>query len=179
MKYSVNQTKAALAELQTLLHWSLDVIKPAAVVGNMPEDVKIRCQTSAVPEATEENNKLELQGHTINYVGKTTKNGEIALQFVEGTDARVTAYFTKWQAARWNGDGSDTSGKQALTKDLKADIKLSMMGPDDKVTQVYKLIGCIPRFEKGASLGQTADPMITTVTMEYDDFHVEAGGIVW
>lgn len=179
MKFSVNKTKQALGELQTMLHWSLTVVSPASAVGDMPEDIQIRCQSATVPEAVEETNKVELQGHIINMVGKTTKNGEIPLMFVEGTDARVTSYFTKWAAARWSGDGKDTQGTQKLTAELKADIKIQLMGPDDKVTQTYTLIGCMPRFEKGATLAQTADPLVMTVTMEYDDFHVQAGNINW
>jgi len=179
MKFAINRTKQALGELQTSLHWGMTIVSPATAVGDLEEDLQIRCQSTAVPEAVEETNKVELQGHVINYVGKTVKNGEIAMTFVEGTDAKVTAYFTRWQAARWSADGSDTTGKQALTADLKADIKLEMYGPDDVVTQTYTLIGAIARFEKGVTLSQTADPMAPTVTFEYDDFHFDGGGVIW
>lgn len=179
MKFGVNRTKQALGELQTTLHWLVTIVSPAAAVGAMEEDLQIRIQSSGLPEATEETNKVELQGHIINYVGKTTKNGELPITFVEGTDAKVTGYFTKWAQARWSGDGSDTTGVQKLTKDLKADVKIELLGPDDVVTQTYTLVGCMPRFEKGATLAQTADPMIPTVTFEYDDFHTNAGGTNW
>lgn len=179
MKFSVNRTKQALSELQNTLHWAVTIVNPASAIGAFEEDLQIRVQTSAVPEATEETSKVELQGHIINYVGKTTKNGELPWTFVEGTDAKVTAYFTRWANARWNGDGSDTTGKQALTAALKADIKIELMGPNDVVTQTYTLIGAMPRFEKGAQLGQTADPMAPTITWEYDDFHFSGGGATW
>lgn len=179
MKYGVNRTKQALGELQTTLHWSMSIINPAPAVGALPENLQIRCQSTALPQAQEETNKVELQGHVINYVGKTTKNGELPMTFVEGTDALVIGYFTKWQQARWSGDGSDTTGVQKLTKDLKADIKIELMGPDDVVTQTYKLIGCMPRLENGAQLGQTADPMTPSITFEYDDWHIAANGVSW
>lgn len=179
MKFGINRTKQGLSELQTTLHWIVTVVNPAAAVGAFEEDLQIRVQSTGLPEAQEESNKVELQGHIINFVGKTTKNGELAMTFVEGTDAKVTSYFTRWAQARWSGDGKDTTGKQALTKDLKADIQIQLLGPDDVVTQTYTLIGAMPRFEKGATLAQTADPMIPTVTMEYDDFHVKTAGVTW
>lgn len=179
MYFSVNRTKQALAELQTTLHWTMTITNPASAVGGMDEDIQIRCQSTGVPEASPETNKVELQGHVINYVSKTTKNGEIAMTFVEGTDAAVTEYFTRWNNARWSGDGSDTQGVQKLTAELKADIKIEMMGPDDKVTQTYYLIGCMPRLDKGVTLGQSADAMTPNVTFEYDDFHMTVGGTSW
>lgn len=179
MKFSVNRVKQGLGELQTTLHWLVTIINPAAAVGAFEEDLQIRVQSTGLPTAQEETNKVELQGHVINMVGKTTKNGELAMTFVEGTDAKVTSYFTKWAQARWSGDGKDTTGKQALTKDLKADIKIELLGPDDSVTQTYTLIGVMPRYETGANLGQTADAMIPTATWEYDDFHVKTPGADW
>ncbi|BES79810.1 hypothetical protein YerA41_189c [Yersinia phage YerA41] len=179
MKYSVNRTKQALGELQTTLHWAMSIVNPAPAIGALPENLQIRCQSTTLPQAQEETNKVELQGHVINYVGKTTKNGEIPMVFVEGTDALAIGYFTKWQQARWSGDGKDTTGVQRLTKDLKADIKIELMGPDDVVTQTYMLIGAMPRLENGAQLGQTADPMTPNITFEYDDWHITANGVSW
>lgn len=179
MKFSVNKVKSALGELQTTLHWIMTITNPASAVGPMPENIQIRCQSTALPEAQEETNKVELGGHIINMVAKTTKNGEIAMVFVEGTDAGVTTYFTKWRAARWSGDGKDTQGTQKLTAELKADIKIELLGPDDKVTQTYNLIGAMPRFETGANLSQQADPFSPNVTFEYDDFHLITPDISW
>ena len=179
MKFSVNRTKQGLGELQTTLHWVVSMISAPSAIGAWDEDLQIRMQTIALPQAQEESNKVELQGHVINYIGKTTKNGEIAATVVEGTDARVTAYFTKWQQARWGGDGKDTTGKQSLTKDVKADLKIELLGPDDEVTQTYILVGAYPRFEPNGNLGQSADPMIPNVTFEYDDFHVSVPGVEW
>ena len=129
----------------------MSIANPAPAIGALPENLQIRCQSTTLPQAQEETNKVELQGHVINYVGKTTKNGEIPMVFVEGTDALAIGYFTKWQQARWSGDGKDTTGVQRLTKDLKADIKIELMGPDDVVTQTYMLIGAMPPPEKTSS----------------------------
>lgn len=179
MKFGINKTKNSLGELQTTLHWVLTVISPPAAVGDFSEDLQIRVQTTGLPEVTEDTTKVELQGHIINFPGKTTKNGELTAGFVEGTDAKVIAYFTKCAKARWSGDGKDTEGKQTLTKDLKADVKLELMSPDDVVTQTYTLIGTMFKMQKGATLGQVADAMMPQITMEYDDFHTSAGGVEW
>lgn len=179
MKYSINQTKAALAELQTTLHWAMTMIKAPAAVGAMPENVVIRCSSSGVPEVQSQANQVELQGHTINYVGKTTKAGQITLTFVEGIDAAVTNYFLSLEQAKWSGDGSDTYGVQKLTNDLKFDIRLELMSPDDKVTQTYDLIGCMIEWTHGMNLSQNADPVNPTVNLSYDDFHVKTNGVTW
>lgn len=179
MKYSINKTKQALSELQTTLHWAVTMIKAPNAVGQMPENVHIRCMSSGVPEATEEVVPVELQGHKINYVGKTTKAGTIDLQFVEGTDAAVIDYFTRLSNAKWSGDGKDTKGTQRLTNDLKFDLRIELMGPDDVTTQVYELIGCMGNMNKGISLAQTADAVQPTLSLEYDDFHYHHGSVKW
>lgn len=179
MKFSVNRTKSGLGELQTTLHWIVTIINPAKAVGGFEEDLQIRIQTTGLPTAQEEATQVELQGHVINYVGKTIKNGELTMNFVEGTDAKVISYFTKWAQAKWGGDGKDTTGKQALTQDLKADVMIELLDPSDNVTQTYTLIGAMPRLENGAELGQTADPMNPAVTWVYDDFHTKTSGVDW
>lgn len=179
MKYSVNETKEALGELQTTLRWKFSWIKAPAAVTAPDKSLMIRVQSSGVPQATEETNKVELQGHVINFPAKTTKNGEIPLTLVEGTDAKVAGYFYQLCAARWSGDGNDTKGVQAPTADLKGDGLLELLGPNDQVTQSFKMIGAMCRFEHGMSLAQTADPVVNSVMLEYDDFHVNAGGATW
>jgi hypothetical protein len=179
MKYSVNQVKSALGEAQTTLHWWVAFIKPPVAVGAPPANVEIRIQTSGVPEAQEETNKIELGGHVINQPGKTVKNGEITIQLVEGTDAEVVSYFIKLAKARWSGDGKDTQGVQRLSADLKFDLSITMCGPDDKATQKYTLVGCMARMAAGINLGQTAETVIPSVTIEYDDFHLDTGKVTW
>jgi hypothetical protein len=121
---------------------------------------------------------LELGGHKINFVGKLNKNGELTWKFFEGTDAAVTEYFMNWAKARWSGDGKDTVGKQSLTKDLKADIQIQLLGPDDEITQTYVLVGCMPKIDPGGELGQTSDAMQPSITFTYDDFHWGKGSSV-
>jgi hypothetical protein len=179
MKFSINQTKNGLAEVQTTLRWDVQLINPPQVAGNFDEKLQIRVQTASLPEVQEETTKVELQGHTINYVGKTTKNGEITCTFVEGTDAAVVTYFTRLAAARWSGDGNDTQGVSVATNDLKFDVLLRLLDPQDQVTQSYTLVGTMARLQKNAQLGQSAEAMMPQVTFEYDDFHIDYGGISW
>lgn len=179
MKFSVNQVKQGLGELQTTLHWGVAITSPAAVVGEFPEDLEVRVQTTAMPEADVQTTKIELGGHTINFNGKTIKAGELPWKFIEGTDAAVISYFTQWANARWGGDGSDTTGKSALTAECKADVVIQLMNPQDEVVQTYKLIGALPKIATSDELGQTADPLSPIVTWEYDDFHVITDNVSW
>lgn len=175
MKFGVNRTKSALGEVQSTLHWSVLIKKASKVAGEMSEDLQIRVTTTGVPKEVVEDIQVEMQGHKVNYTGKVTKNGEITWTFVEGTDAAVFDYFTKWINGRWSGDGKDTMGKQALTADVKADLEIQLLGPDDEVTQTYTLIGCMPQYDQGAELSQSADAVNPTITWTYDDFHRGVG----
>ncbi len=175
MKFAINRTKSALAEVQTTLHWEVKIINPSSAVGAMSEDLQIRVTTTGVPEETVEDVQVELQGHKVNYTGKVTKNGEITWVFYEGTDAAVFDYFTQWVNARWSGDGTDTTGKQKLTAETKADLQIQMLGPDDEITQTYTLIGAMPKYSQGSELGQDAEAVKPTITWTYDDFHRGVG----
>lgn len=172
MNYCINRTKAALAEVQTSLHWKFTMISPPSAVGMMSENAHIRMQSTSAPNAQEGNNPVDLQGHRINYVGKTTKAGQIQLTFVEDIDADLTTYMYKYSNARWSGTGTDTCGVQHYTKELKCDIQLDLMDPADKITQTYKLVGCLLTFNNAVQFNQEASTISPTVTVDYDDFHV-------
>jgi len=170
MKYSINQTKKALGEAQTVLHWYVLISNPPKAL-KVDKDIVVRVTTATLPTANVENTQLQLQGHTINYTGKITKAGEITWNFYEGTDAKVTNLFMEWAKLRWGGDGKDTTGKQILTNDVKADITMKLLGPNDEVTQTYVLIGAMPKLEPGGQLGQTSEPLQPVITWDFDDFH--------
>jgi len=179
MKISANNTRSGLAELQTSLHWYVEVSNgPVGDIGSGNE-LQVRVQTATLPTAEHEYVPVELQGHTVKFLGKTTKAGQLTWSFVEGTDAKVTAYFMKWAQSAWAGDGSDTQGTQISTQDMKSDIKMYLLGPDDKVTQTYTLVGAMPSIPAGVDLTQTADPVNVEITWDYDDFHITAGDVKW
>lgn len=177
MKFSANKTRAGLGELQTTLHWNVEVTGGPA--GSFDEKLQIRVQSATLPTAEHEYVPVELQGHTVKFVGKTTKAGQLAWTFVEGTDASVTSYFIAWAQAAWGGTGTDTTGIQKSTAEMKADIKMYLMGPDDVVTQTYTLVGAMPSIPAGVELAQTADAMNVEINWDYDDFHVEVGSVKW
>jgi hypothetical protein len=180
MKFSINEVKAALAEVQTSLRWSVNIPNPPASAGVFDQTLQIRIQTASVPEHTEELTQVELGGFLVNYTGKTTKNGEITLGFVEGTDAKVIEFFTRLSNARWSGDGTDTRGVQTVpTNELKCDLVMNLLAPDDSVTQSYTLVGCLFNMQKGINFGQTADIVLPQVNVSYDDFHITVGSTTW
>lgn len=176
MKFSINQAKTGLGELQTSLHWHVSIVNPSTAAGPMDENLEIRVQTSTIPRQETTTTKVELQGHTLNFTGKTTTNGEIALRFLESTDGAVIDYFSKWVAKRWESDGTDVTGKQELTADVKADLKLDLLGPDDEVTRSYTLIGCMPRVNSENTMGQEAEAWIEEIVVEYDSHHMSVAG---
>lgn len=179
MKFSLQETKQGLGQVQTTLKWLFNITVPAASVGDFPENLQIRVQTTGLPNAEHETLKVELGGHVINSAGKTVKNGELPSKFVEGVDAAVEAYFLKWMAARWGGDGQDTTGKQENDADLKAEVMIQLLDPQDNPTRTYTLVGAMPKFTNANELGQQAEVFSPDITWEFDDFHVDAGGVKW
>lgn len=179
MKFSANRTKEALGEVQSLMKWAVSIPVPPAAMGEFPEDLEIRVQTAETPQETVTTMKIELQGHEINGSRKVSKNGELTWKFVDGTDARVIAYFTKWMSLSWTGDGKDTQGSSALTKDLKAEIRMALLDQNEEETQVYTMVGSQPKLERKTEFGQNNDPLNPAVTWEHDDFHFNGGGVIW
>lgn len=179
MKFSINRVKAGLGEVQTTHRWAVSIVKPAKVVGEFPEDLEVRIQSTGMPTAEAGTMRVELGGHDIGYNGKVKKSGTLPWTAIEGTDARFTTYMAKWFAGRWGGDGQDTTGKAALTEDCKADVKIDLLDHEDKITISYVLIGCLPSTENGDTLGQDAGPLSPTASFEYDDYHIIGKDFKW
>lgn len=179
MKFSLNRVKQGLGEVQNLKNWAFSIPNPAAVAGEFPEDLEVRVQSVGIPTAEFENLQVSLGGHPINYNGKVTKAGSITLTAVEGTDARFSSYMYNWISNRWTGDGKDTQGSSAPTADCKADVQIALLGPDDAVTQTFTLVGCLASFDGSADAGQDSGEYAPTVTLDYDDFHVDTGSVKW
>lgn len=179
MKFSANRTKEGLGEVQSLMKWSVSIPVPPASVGEFPEDLEIRVNTAETPQEEVTTMKVELQGHVINGSSKVVKNGELTWKFVDGTDSKAIAYFTKWVSKRWSGDGKDTQGKSELTKDIKAEVRMALMNQADEETTVYTLVGAQPKVERKTEFGQNNDPFNPAITWDYDDFHMKAGDVTW
>jgi len=179
MKLGINSRKAAMGEVQTTLHWDVEISKPATAVGAPDKDVMLRITTHGLPLETEEYQDVELGGFKFTGSVKVDKSGELPFEAYEGTDGKVNNYFMKWLNARWSADGKDTFGKQHTMAELKADIKITLRGPDDAPTRTFVLIGAIVRRDnRGGDLGQTADLQKPAMTIKYDDFHEGYGGTV-
>jgi len=178
MKISYSKARKAVGEVQTLYRWQIRfVTKPKGI--NIPEDIEIRAISTQAPKATPNHIQVKVAGHTLNFAGKMEKSGSIPLQLVDGTDAGVEDVFMQWYNAYWSGDGKDTTGKQAKTEDLKADIDLIMLDGDDNPTKTYHLIGCLPDFDPVAQLGQDSAVQNPSVTFTYDDYHYESKKVKW
>ncbi len=172
MKFTLNQVKSALGEVQKTMNWAFEVAKAPAAGGPLDPSLLIRVQTTELPTPQIQHTLIQLGGHSFNNTGKVTKSGQIQITFIEGTDARVTSYFTNLTSKYWTGDGNDTQGNQAPTADLKGDYVITLLDGQNKTTQRYKLVGvlCTPSF--AGQLGQDAQELQRSVTLDFDDFHI-------
>jgi len=165
MIFDYDKTKKALGEAQLTLKWTVLISKASVVAGDFSEDLQIMVTTSTVPETDSQMVQVEIGGHVINQNGKQVRNGSIVWTFVENTDAAVTEYFYNWIKARENSKNSD----------LKADLTMQLMGPDESITQTYTLIGAMPKLEVGSTWNQAADQVNPSITWEYDDYEWKKG----
>lgn len=179
MKYSVNQVKAALGEVQNLLNWEVRMRKAPPAGGAFDPNLAIRIQTAEMPTPTTVHNKLQLGGHEINFRGKTTKAGTTTLMFAEGTDAKVLTYFLRLAQAYWGGDGNDTTGNSVETEQLKGDLEMVLLDGENATTTTLKLTGCLFTIDTSGSLGQESQSLIRSVTCEWDDLHITTPEISW
>lgn len=167
-----------MGEVQKTLNWNLRVSKSPAVV-SFDTTTFMRVQTTEIPTPQVQNLPVQLGGHTINSTGKVTKAGQISAQLVEGTDAKVTTDIVKYLKQYWTGDGTDTQGNQAPTNDLKGDYIIDLLDGQNKVTQSFKLVGCLLVPSTAGQLGQEAQELGRMITFEYDDFHITTAGVSW
>ena len=172
MKWSQSDIKGGLKEVQTTYQWYVEISKPAEAVGGMDKSLQVRVQTTGTPKPNTETTNVELGGYNTKYNGKTTYDGELPWNFVEGTDQKVIEYFSKWVAKRQNPD----KGTQEETAKLKANLKLHLLGTNDEVVRTYELIGALPKIDSGNEMGQGADVWMENITWEFDSHHLYTKG---
>jgi len=172
MQFNYNKVKNNLGEVQQTLHWYVTFSKHID-----DEKIQTRVTTASTPVAEITHTQVAVGGFTLNYPGKVNKNGTITVTIVEGTDALVLEKLNKWAQEYWSTlGGNDTKGTQKKADYLYFDTTMSLLGPDDVVTQTYLLKDCMLSFDNGGDFGQDAEAMSPSVTIAYNDFHWGKGG---
>lgn len=179
MKYSANQVKNNLGQVQKTLNWAMTMIKSASGVGAFDSALVTRIQTTSLPTPDVQLTPVELGGHSFNSLGKVTKRGMIQGNVVEGTDAKFTNYMIAYSNAMWSGDGTDTTGNQKTDEELKCDLQLDLMDGENKVTQSFIMVGCIITPQFNSQLGQSSENYLIGLKIDYDDFHLKTPGASW
>jgi hypothetical protein len=181
MKFNYDKVISALGETQSTYHWWVEFLGEAqtdndVVTPFQQENVYIRVTTSALPTPNIEHRQIQVQGRTINQVGKVDKSGEIGLTFVEGTDTAVMDAITNWLEAYW----TSLEGKQRETNKVKLKIVLHLLDGNDDDTMTYTLRGCLPKLEPGGELGQDSNTLMPVLTVSYDDYEYKGkAGKTW
>ena len=174
--FSYNKVKQGIGEAQSVHKWLIRIPKPAQVAGALPEELQIRATSTSKPSGGDSLDfGIKLHNHTINYNGGVELSGEWSFTLVEGTDMKVQAYFNKWINARFESGGGDVTGKSTDTANLKADIYIDMLAPDDSVTATYEMVGAYVKPDESLELGQDPGAMNMTYTFKYDNVHKQTG----
>ena len=176
-KFSYNQAKKGLGEVQATHRWIIRIPVGAPVVGAIPENLVIRATSASVPSGgTAEPIQVKLHRHPIKYNGGVDLSGEWSCTFVEGTDGAVQAYFNRWINRRFEQGSGDTTGRSVNTDQLKADIFIDLLAPNDTVTMTYQLSGAMVRPLDSIDLGQDGEAMNLSYSFDYDNVYRRTGG---
>lgn len=177
MHFSYNQVKKGLGEAQSVHKWLIRVAKPAQVAGAFPEELQIRATSSSKPSGGESLDfDVILHRHTINHNGGVNLSGEWSCTFVEGTDMKVQEYMNNWINKRFEAASGDVKGNSVDSEQLKADIFVDLLAPDDSVTATYQMLGAYPKPDESVDLAQDPGAMNMAYTFKFDVVHKKTGG---
>lgn len=172
MKYSITDIKSVIPEIQTGLHWYITFLTSPSVVA-IPDTMAMRATEAEVPKTMHEPVKVNISGHTIHYIGKVSRAGEVTIKLQESMNNEVNLLLYTWYEATW----TNGQGVQNITPDLKCDMEIILCSPDDKITRKYKLEGCLLDFTSNISLDQEANAETVTLKVTYDNYDItEIGG---
>lgn len=174
--FGYNKVKQGLGEAQSVHKWLIRIPKPASVAGSFPEELQIRATSTSKPSGGDSLDfEVKLHNHPINFNGGINLSGEWSCTFVEGTDMKVQAYFNNWINKRFESGGGDVTGKSVNTSELKADIYVDLLAPDDSVTATYEMVGVYVKPDESVELGQDPGAMNMSYTFKYDNVHKKTG----
>jgi len=171
MKFDYKKVRGALSEVQTTFRWVVrfleDTNTDPDIKAKFDEDVEIRCQSLDLPQGSTEHIQVQLQGQTINYVGKENRNGEITLTIVGGADAKDQEALYYWKSKYF----SALEGNSVGTEKCKIKVEMDLLDANNEVTRTYTLYGVLPgQIGAGGSLGQDSAALQPTITLSYDNF---------
>ena len=175
--FSYGKVKEGLGEVQALHKWVIRIPTGASVVGAIPEQLQIRATSSQIPSGgSAEPIVVKLHNHTVKYNAGIDLSGEWACTLVEGTDGKVQEYMNKWINKRFESAGGDVTGKSVDSKELKTDVYVDLLAPDDTVTTTYQMVGAMVRPLDSQDLGQDGEAQSLSYTFDYDAVFQKTGG---
>lgn len=175
--FSYNQVKKGLGEVQANHKWIIRIPTPAKVAGAFPEELQIRATSTSIPgRGSAEPIIVKLHNHTVKYNKGVDLSGTWTCTFTEGTDQKVQEYFNQWINARFETGAGDATGKSTDSVNLKAEIFIDLLAPDDSVTATYQMVGAMVQPLESSDLGQDGEAVAPSYTFDYDAIYQQTGG---
>lgn len=171
MKYALDTIKSEITEVQTGLHWYVE-FGDFLGIQNATTMAYYVTEVSPLPTENLEHIKLDVGGHTINYVGKLSRSGTTSFTLSESTKGTVTKFLHEYNENYW----TNGKGVQKLTNDMKRDVIITCCDPADNITKSFKLLGCLLKISSKLTLGQEANLETIEVEVTYDNFERTIGG---
>jgi hypothetical protein len=181
MKFSYKNVKNGLGEVQTTYRWWLYVVTPPKAVGDFPQNLQVRVQSTSLPSPEIEDVQVELFKHKLNFNGDVNGAGELDITLIEGEDQGVLEHFLKWINARSSGDGSSDKKKVGhKTSDLQGEVVMELLDQEDNMTASIKLVGVMFKPNIGGELGNDVGARTLTATLSFEQqFWNTKNGAKW
>lgn len=166
MRPSISQLRA-LPDVADVMRWSLLFLKfPSIGVYPAAPFLNLRCQSSAVPMASNTKRSVLIRGNETYLAGQGKRGGDITLNFIEGVDNLIHSFFTQWHRAIWNPN----TGASSFKSEYEGSFIIFRLDNKDKPIWSYKLKGVFLTNATVPQLTSNSGNMSIGCTFSYDDF---------
>lgn len=149
------------------IRWGLSAIKLPSNLGITSSELNARCFSTSIPKFSTEESTIENRGNIIYQPGVTKYAGQHTFMFYETEDSLIAKFINSYKQKTWK----DLSGVQEPSRNLKADLKFSLLTSMDVEREAYNMYGAWVKDYDATELGSSNSEIIKyTVTFQYDYF---------
>lgn len=166
-----------LGDVQALYRWNVRFGPFPTGLATKPTEAElnVRCISTTLPKATNNDMLITLRGHTVEQPGKMTYERRLTLIFIDTVDNVVVKFLNDWRQLTW----ADGTGVTQNKKELEAVLTLELLDNKDEPRWEYVLTGC---FLKDVTLSQlleeSDDASKPEMIISYDYFREGIPGSV-
>lgn len=162
----------ATADFATVYQWEMQFLFPPLGVSSAgiwltEPDWNVRCESTELPQATNQPITISIRGHETKQPGITTYSKQINIVFVETVDNKISGFLKAWKEICYR----TTSGHQWPKEYTDATVQILRLNRQLRPIWEYILVGCFCEDAQLGTLdGSSSEAMKPNMTMSYDYF---------